>query len=58
VDSLSPRLEYVAGSARSDREAIFVLQENAAGGQVLRWEIRDPLPPAAQGIISFQVRVR
>lgn len=58
VDNLSPRLEYVPGSARSDREAVFVLQENAVGGRVLRWEIRDPLPPGAQGTVSFQVRVR
>ncbi|MCS7167750.1 MAG: hypothetical protein RMI91_10700 [Gemmatales bacterium] len=58
TDSLSPRLEYVPGSARSDREAVFVLQENQAGGRILRWEIRDPLPPGQNGTISFQVRVR
>ncbi|MCS7014824.1 MAG: DUF11 domain-containing protein, partial [Gemmatales bacterium] len=58
TDSLSPRLEYVPGSARSDREAVFVLQENQAGGRILRWEIRDPLPPGQHGTISFQVRVR
>lgn len=58
TDNLSPRLEYVPGSARSDREAVFVLQENEVGGRVLRWEIRDPLPPGHGGIITFQVRVR
>ncbi|GBD36785.1 hypothetical protein HRbin36_01913 [bacterium HR36] len=58
TDSLSSRFEYVPGSARSDREAVFVLQENQVGSRILRWEIRDPLPPGQHGIISFQVRVR
>jgi uncharacterized repeat protein (TIGR01451 family) len=58
TDNLAPRFEYVAGSARSDREAVFVLQENQAGSRILRWEIRDPLPPGQHGTISFQVRVR
>lgn len=57
-DSLTGRLEYVPGSARSDREAVFVTQENESGSLILRWEIRDPLPPGGKGIVSFQVRVR
>lgn len=58
TDNLPPRLEYVPGSARSDREAVFVMQENQVGSLILRWEIRDPLPPGQHGTISFQVRVR
>lgn len=57
-DSLTARLEYVAGSARSDREAIFVTQGNEADSLLLRWEIRDPLPPGARGVVSFQARIK
>ncbi|MCS6975530.1 MAG: hypothetical protein NZM31_00795 [Gemmatales bacterium] len=57
-DSLTGRLEYVPGSAKSDREAVFVTQENDAGSLILRWEIRDPLPPGKKGVVSFQARVR
>jgi uncharacterized repeat protein (TIGR01451 family) len=57
-DSLTGRLEYVPGSAQSDREAVFVTQENEAGSSILRWEIRDPLPPGQKGVVSFQAKVR
>ena len=39
TDSLSPRLEYVAGSAQSDRTAVFTTQDNGAGSVILRWEV-------------------
>lgn len=58
TDSLTGRLEYIPGSARSDREAVFVTQENESGSLILRWEIRDPLPPGQKGVVSFRVRVR
>jgi len=58
VDSLSKRLEYIPGSSKSDREAIFVTQDNEAGSVALRWEIRKPLPPGQCGVVSFQARVR
>lgn len=58
VDSLTSRLEYVPGSARSDRDAVFVTQPNEAGSLLLRWEIKDPLPPGQKGVVSFQVRVK
>ncbi len=57
-DSLTGRLEYVAGSARSDRDGVFTTQLNEAGSAVLRWEINEPLPPGQSGTVSFQVRVR
>jgi uncharacterized repeat protein (TIGR01451 family) len=57
-DSLTARLEYIPGSARSDREATFVTQENEAGSLILRWEIRDPLPRCQHGVVSFQARIR
>jgi uncharacterized repeat protein (TIGR01451 family) len=57
-DSLTNRLEYVPGSARADRDAVFTTQANEAGSVILRWEINDPLPPGQSGTVSFQVRVR
>ena len=57
-DSLTGRLEYIPGSAKSDREAVFVTQDNDAGSLILRWEIRDALPPGQKGIVTFQARVR
>jgi uncharacterized repeat protein (TIGR01451 family) len=57
-DSLTPRLEYIPGSAKTDRDAVFTLQENEAGSVILRWEISGPLLPADRGVVSFQARVR
>jgi uncharacterized repeat protein (TIGR01451 family) len=57
-DSLTARLEYVAGSARTDRDALFTLTPNEAGSAMLRWEITQPLPPGQSGTVTFQVRVR
>jgi uncharacterized repeat protein (TIGR01451 family) len=57
-DSLSGRLEYVPGSAKSDRNAVFTMQANGAGSVVLRWEISGKLLPGQSGLISFQARVR
>lgn len=58
TDSLIPRLEYIPGSARSDREMAFSVEENEVGSAVLRWQLTGQLPPGAQGVVSFQVRVR
>lgn len=58
ADNLSQRLEYVPGSAKTDRDALFTIQPNEVGSSILRWEFTAPLPPHEQGIVSFQVRVR
>jgi uncharacterized repeat protein (TIGR01451 family) len=57
-DSLSGRLEYIPGSAKTDRNAVFTAQENEAGSVILRWEISGKLLPGQTGLISFQARVR
>jgi uncharacterized repeat protein (TIGR01451 family) len=57
-DSLSTRLEYIPGSAQSDRPAVFTTQENEAGSLVVRWEISGKLPPGQSGVLRFQARVR
>ena len=58
TDSLTTRLEYVPGSAQSDRPAVFTTQQNEAGSLVLRWEITGRLMPGSNGVVRFQARVR
>lgn len=57
-DSLTPRLEYIAGSAKSDRDAVFTTQVNQAGALLLHWEVRGKLLPGQSGVVSFQARIR
>lgn len=58
TDNLITRFEYVKGSAKTDREAIFTTQANDAGSLTLRWELPGVLPPGQSGIVSFQIRIR
>ena len=58
TDSLSGRLEYVPGSAQSDRDAVFTTEANEAGSTVLRWEISGRLLPGQGGVLRFQAKVR
>jgi uncharacterized repeat protein (TIGR01451 family) len=58
LDSLPARLEYVPGSARTDRDGVFTMQQNEAGSLILRWEIHGSLPPGQSGIVSFQAKIR
>ncbi len=58
TDSLTTRLEYVPGSAQSDRPAVFTMQPNEAGSVILRWEITGKLMPGTSGVVRFQARIR
>ncbi|OAI48073.1 hypothetical protein AYO44_01335 [Planctomycetaceae bacterium SCGC AG-212-F19] len=57
-DSLTGRLEYVPGSAKSDRDAVLTTQENEAGSLILRWQLNGDLPPGQGGVITFQAKIR
>jgi uncharacterized repeat protein (TIGR01451 family) len=57
-DSLTGRLEYVPGSAHSDRPATFTTQENEAGSLILRWQLTGDLKPGEIGTVTFQTRIR
>jgi uncharacterized repeat protein (TIGR01451 family) len=57
-DSLTARLEYVAGSAKTDRDALFTATPNEVESMLLRWEISQPLAPGQSGTVTFQARVR
>lgn len=58
VDNLTPRLEYLADSAESDRPGRFFVDDNHEGSVILRFELDEELPGHAGGTISFQARVR
>jgi hypothetical protein len=57
-DNLTPRLEYVEGSAKSDRAATFTAVDNGVGSLMLNWSIDGKLKPGERGTITFQVRIR
>lgn len=58
IDNLSPRLEYLPGTATSDLPAEFTATENDRGSAVLRWNLRDPVEAGKGGVVKFQGRVR
>lgn len=58
VDNLTPRLEYVEDSATSDREGRLAVEDNGEGSLVLTFELAEPLPGEASGVVTFQTRVR
>lgn len=57
-DSLTSRLEYIAGTSRGDRPTVFTQQNNEVGSSVLRWEFAGEIPPGQFGVVQFQVKVR
>lgn len=58
TDSLTGRLEYIPGSARSNRDAVFTSEENKAGSLQLHWEVNGRLLPGESGVVSFQAKIR
>lgn len=58
LDSLTPRLEYVANSAECSLKGDFLTERNEGESLVLRWEITEPMKPGEGGIIRFRCRVR
>ncbi|QJW97316.1 DUF11 domain-containing protein [Frigoriglobus tundricola] len=57
-DSLSGRLEYLTGSAASDRPANFTAAENEVGSVVVRWELPGTILPGQSGTVKFKAKVR
>jgi uncharacterized repeat protein (TIGR01451 family) len=57
-DSLSGRLEYVPGSAQSDRPVNVSTLANPAGSVEVRFEIPGPIPPGQSGTVKFRAKVR
>ena len=57
-DSLSARLEYITGSAQTDRPANFTAAENEVGSVIVRWDLPGSLLPGQSGTIKFKAKVR
>ncbi len=58
LDSLSPRLRYVDGTAQSSVPTDLVASLNEQGALILRWEITDPLAPKEFGVVRFICKVQ
>jgi uncharacterized repeat protein (TIGR01451 family) len=58
VDNLSPRFEYISGSAQCSRQAEFSTEANKVESLILRWDIREPLLAGEGGVIRFDCLVR
>lgn len=57
-DSLSGRLEYIPGSAQSDRPMNVTTSANEAGSVVVQFELPGTLPTNQAGVIKFKAKVR
>lgn len=57
-DSLTTRLEYLEGTAKSSRPATFTNATNEAGANLLKWVIDGKLLPGEFGVISFKAKIR
>jgi uncharacterized repeat protein (TIGR01451 family) len=58
VDSLLPRLEYVAGTSSGPEGTTFTTAVNRVGATELNWVLPGVLAPGATGYVSFQAIVR
>ncbi|QDU39051.1 hypothetical protein Mal4_33860 [Maioricimonas rarisocia] len=58
VDNLTPRLQYIEGSATSELEGRVQIEDNGEGSQILTFELFEPLPGETSGTVTFECRVR
>lgn len=58
VDNLTPRLQYIEGTATTDLDGKLILQDNGEGSQVVIFELEKPLPPKSGGVVTFKALVR
>ncbi|MCA8989270.1 MAG: DUF11 domain-containing protein, partial [Planctomycetaceae bacterium] len=58
IDNLTPRLEYIEGSATSNREGRLVVEDNSEGSLILKWEISEEIKGQTGGEVTFQAKVR
>lgn len=57
-DSLTTRLEYIEGTAKSSRPATFTNTANEAGASLLKWALDGKLLPGEYGVISFKAKIK
>jgi len=58
IDNLTPRLEYVDGSATSDLDGELIVEDNEEGSLILKFLVAEPLPGQEGGVFTFKTRVR
>lgn len=58
VDNLTPRLQYIADSAETDRAGEVLTEPNDEGSVILTFVLDEPLPARKTGTIEFDVRVK
>ncbi len=60
IDNLTPRLEYVSGTAQIDGEhpGEVVVEDNGEGSSILTFNLDAPLKGHDRGEITFEARVR
>ena len=58
VDSLLPRLEYVANSAEGPPGTVFTAGDNRGGSFELRWDLPGVIAPGQEGSVTFKAKVR
>jgi uncharacterized repeat protein (TIGR01451 family) len=54
LDHLSPRLEYVEGSVASELKGKLTVEHHDYGGQILQFELGEPLVAGGSGEIVFE----
>ena len=58
VDNLTPRLEFIEGSASSDREGRVDIEPNGEGSFVLTFVIEGAVDGKSGGTVTFEARVK
>jgi uncharacterized repeat protein (TIGR01451 family) len=58
VDNLTPRLQYIEGSATSNLPGELFTEDNEEGSLILHFVLDDPLPGRTGGVLTFQTEVR
>lgn len=58
IDNLTPRLEFVEGSATCDAAGHLDVEDNGEGSAILRWVLDEPVPGGKGGVVSFRALVR
>jgi uncharacterized repeat protein (TIGR01451 family) len=58
VDNLTPRLQFIPGSANTTRDGDVLTQPNGEGSEILTFVLDGVLPAHESGTIEFDVRVK
>lgn len=58
LDHLTPRIEYISGSAFSKLNGVLDVTDESGGTQLLSFQLSEPLEAGQTGEITFRVKVR